>query len=453
MPRPSDAIPEGLVDVQRRSNCALDAIVAVLCRCPTFVRAAGRPSQGDSRALRALDASLQAAERGANSDAAVDALREALASSGDDTVIRAELKTRGAHLDVAEVLGEVVNVARPSAQQALRTRGRVSQQACRRCGHFNDDFVDDVELNELARSAPAAALVHAAETNGSLERVYLEAHAHAPKTCDKCRAPQACDVDVLLEQSARALVLSVGWPSSNVSSDDVLALLAFVGRSGARDCGRAGAIWPDRVFAAAGNNARPLDLLAVVVFQNAHYTAFVRSPDGADAWTHHDRQARIHVGAWTDVVRRCATATSPMLPYLLVYDELVAADPTAIFDSPGSDSQVYILGRAVVCVLFAGTSRARNCAVTASWTRRVFHVFATGAEDDEATERDWAAAQAARRATADREAERVGSRFWHPRRRRRRALARADAAGLAAPAATGGLGHDHLRGRRALAAR
>ena len=229
VPRPSDAIPEGLVDVQRRSNCALDAIVAVLCRCPTFVRAAGRPSQGDSRALRALDASLQAAERGANSDAAVDALREALASSGDDTVIRAELKTRGAHLDVAEVLGEVVNVARPSAQQALRTRGRVSQQACRRCGHFNDDFVDDVELNELARSAPAAALVHAAETNGSLERVYLEAHAHAPKTCDKCRAPQACDVDVLLEQSARALVLSVGWPSSNVSSDDVLALLASSG--------------------------------------------------------------------------------------------------------------------------------------------------------------------------------------------------------------------------------
>ena len=131
----------------------------------------------------------------------------------------------------------------------------------------------------------------------------------------------------------RDRVLSVGWPSSNVSSDDVLALLAFVGRSGARDCGRAGAIWPDRVFAAAGNNARPLDLLAVVVFQNAHYTAFVRSPDGADAWTHHDRQARIHVGAWTDVVRRCATATSPMLPYLLVYDELVAADPTAIFDS------------------------------------------------------------------------------------------------------------------------
>ena len=117
VPRPSDAIPEGLVDVQRRSNCALDAIVAVLCRCPTFVRAAGRPSQGDSRALRALDASLQAAERGANSDAAVDALREALASSGDDTVIRAELKTRGAHLDVAEVLGEVVNVARPSAHK------------------------------------------------------------------------------------------------------------------------------------------------------------------------------------------------------------------------------------------------------------------------------------------------------------------------------------------------
>ena len=28
-----------------------------------------------------------------------------------------------------------------------------------------------------------AALVHAAETNGSLERVYLEAHAHAKMGC------------------------------------------------------------------------------------------------------------------------------------------------------------------------------------------------------------------------------------------------------------------------------
>ena len=58
----------------------------------------------------------------------------------------------------------------------------------------------------------------------SLERVYLEAHAHAPKTCDKCRAPQACDVDVLLEQSAPRRC-SRGWPSG-ASSDDVLALLA-----------------------------------------------------------------------------------------------------------------------------------------------------------------------------------------------------------------------------------
>ena len=82
-----------------------------------------------------------------------------------------------------------------------------------------------------------------------------------------------------------------------------------------------------------GRQPRQLDLFAVAVYQNAHYTAFVRSPDGADAWTHHDRQARIHVGAWTDVVRRCATATSPMLPYLLVYDELVAADPNYGFDS------------------------------------------------------------------------------------------------------------------------
>ena len=195
--------------------------------------------------------------------------------------------------------------------------------------------MDDAPLDELARSAPAHCLVRAAETGESLERAYRDAHAHAPKSCDACHAPSACDVDVLLERSALALVLSVGWPSASpAQSDDALALLSFVGRSGVQSAGRACSICPDLVFASQ-QHAQPLDLLAVVVFQNAHYTAFVRAPDGADAWTHHDRQMRVHVGQWTDVVRRCATVTSPMLPYLLVYDVLVNVDPVGVFGTLG----------------------------------------------------------------------------------------------------------------------
>ena len=169
-------VPEGLVDVERRSNCSLDAIVAVLSQCPTFRRALGNGAEGgegaQSDALRYLGAAFRASAGGTDAevDAAVDGLRAALAARGNDEDgegVRSELATGGAHLDVAEVLGEVVAVLGTAkrcrgAALALRTRGHIHQQACRKCGHRNADFRDDVAFDELARSAPAAALVHAA---------------------------------------------------------------------------------------------------------------------------------------------------------------------------------------------------------------------------------------------------------------------------------------------------
>ena len=128
-------------------------------------------------------------------------------------------------------------------------------------------------------------------------------------------------------------MLSLAWYSTDQEGGDVASLLELVWRDAPMAARKVFTKKEGVMAMRKGRQPRQLDLFAVAVYQNAHYTAFVRSPDGADAWTHHDRQARIHVGAWTDVVRRCATATSPMLPYLLVYDELVAADPTAIFDS------------------------------------------------------------------------------------------------------------------------
>ena len=70
---------------------------------------------------------------------------------------------------------------------------------------------------------------------------------------------------------------------------------------------------------------RRLDLFAVAVFQNAHYTAFVRASDGSDSWTYHDRRAAVAVGTFMNVVERCRDG--PMLPYLLFYDALPAAAP------------------------------------------------------------------------------------------------------------------------------
>ena len=135
-------VPEGLVDVERRSNCSLDAIIAVLSQSPTFRRELGDGAEAaaaQSDALRYLGDAFRASAEGSDAgvDAAVDGLRAALAKRSNDEAgegVRSELATGGAHLDVAEVLGEVVAVLGTAkrcrgAALALRTRGHIHQQA------------------------------------------------------------------------------------------------------------------------------------------------------------------------------------------------------------------------------------------------------------------------------------------------------------------------------------
>ena len=335
-------VPEGLVDVERRSNCSLDAIIAVLSQSPTFRRELGdgaevagresaatpppppdpdllnslykskmctfgescphlakkacqyahsaeeleywrraraaqhapaaraplRPSTG---ALRHLGAAFRASAGGADAevDTAVDGLRTAMAvraAEGGEGV-RSELATGGAHLDVAEVLGELVAVLGTAkrcraAAKALRTMGHIHQLACVKCKKRNEDFRDDVAFDELARSAPAAALVYAAQSDGCVADVFREAHAHAAKSCDACRAPGACEVDMVLEHAAKALVLSLAWYSTDQEGDDVAALLELVWRDTPLPA--------KRVFSSIGRVKFEVDLFAVVVFQDAH---------------------------------------------------------------------------------------------------------------------------------------------------------------------------------------
>ena len=137
------------------------------------------------------------------------------------------------------------------------------------------------------------------------------------KSCDACHAPAACEVDVILDHAAKALVLSLAWYSTDQEGDDVAALLELVWRDAPMPV--------EKVFSKNSNgrqrgSKRRLDLFAVAVFQNAHYTAFVRASDGSDSWTYHDRRAAVAVGAFANVVQRCRDG--PMLPYLLFYDSL-----------------------------------------------------------------------------------------------------------------------------------
>ena len=75
----------------------------------------GQAAAGQSDALRYLGDAFRASAEGSDAgvDAAVDGLRAALAKRSNDEAgegVRSELATGGAHLDVAEVLGEVIAV-------------------------------------------------------------------------------------------------------------------------------------------------------------------------------------------------------------------------------------------------------------------------------------------------------------------------------------------------------
>ena len=75
-----------------------------------------------------------------------------------------------------------------------------------------------------------------------------------------------------------------------------------------------------RVFADAPGGAR-LALLGVIVFKDAHYTAFIRNRSDDD-FCYYDRRDRVDAGTYEDVVARCVATDPPMLPYLLFYDAL-----------------------------------------------------------------------------------------------------------------------------------
>ena len=131
---------------------------------------------------------------------------------------------------------------------------------------------------------------------------------------------------MILDHAAKALVLSLAWYSTDQEGGDVAALLELVWRDAPMPVEKVFSKNPNGRQRGSKAGPRRLDLFAVAVFQNAHYTAFVRASDGSDSWTYHDRRSAVAVGAFANVVQRCRDG--PMLPYLLFYDG--AAPPPGI---------------------------------------------------------------------------------------------------------------------------
>jgi len=322
-----------LKDVKPRANCALEAVTTALRAAKSFRRAFDQAEVKDAapQALRrALDA-LPPLDRSKEArrttkkrqyDQAVDDLRVALAErEGGDRNIKQELATGGAHLDVAEVLGELVaaltgDASTKPAADALTSVGRITQAPCKKCGASNSDGVDE-QVVEYARDAPATQLKHAKNKykhKARLDTVYRTAHNHSSKSCDACHARGACAVTHTLAKCASTLVLAVAWTGTDRSKGDVHSVmdLALTGLKDAAAC--------------FDRNARagPRHLVALVMFRGHHYTSFVRKGLARrDGWEWHDRGSIVPLVDWAAVKARAepSDGKGAMLPYLLVYDE------------------------------------------------------------------------------------------------------------------------------------
>ena len=153
-PSDDNLVPEGLVDVRRRFNCSLDAIVAILARSREFGKmldSAAAAGKSDAVPYPDVVRYLQAACRShvrrsdAEVDAAVDGLRAALAETGDQAVHR-ELRKGcgnggdGEPLELVEVFNLVVECCSDDAARLFRTTGNFIQKQCRNCKNLNPEL-------------------------------------------------------------------------------------------------------------------------------------------------------------------------------------------------------------------------------------------------------------------------------------------------------------------------
>ena len=328
-------VPEGLVDVERRSNCSLDAIVAVLSQCPTFRRALGNGAEAEaaqSDALRYLGAAFRASAegigrrgrrggrrppRGAGRAGQRRGRRGRPERAGDGR--RAPRRRRGIGRGRRRPdLGEEV----PRRGFGATHPGSHPPASLQEVRHRNADFRDDVAFDELARSAPAAALVHAAlsGTGRVRERVWLRRECSATL---RVAAKRATGVRAGGVRSRRG-------PRPTCQGARAEPRVVLDGSGGRRRRWRcSNSPGATRRWLQERSLLRRMRRAAPSTDSRANWTS-LRWPctrtrttrrSGAlgrsDSWTHHDRRSAVAVGAFANAMLRCRDG--PMLPLYLLF--------------------------------------------------------------------------------------------------------------------------------------
>ena len=146
-----------------------------------------------------------------------------------------------------------------------------------KCGKRNEDFREDVAFDELARSAPATALVDAARSGtGRVAALSAARTRTRPSRATRVTRRPRAKSTWSWTTPAKALVLSLAWYSTDQDGNDVAALLELVWRDAPMPVEKVFSKNPNGRQRGSKAGPRKLDLFAVAVFQNAHYTAFVR---------------------------------------------------------------------------------------------------------------------------------------------------------------------------------
>ena len=176
----------------RRRTARSGFDIAVLSQSPTFRRELGDGAQAAAgQSLRYLGAAFRASDEGSDGrgrggrHAPRGASRGWRERAGDGR--RAPRLGQG--LGRSRVRSGSARKCRAAAL-ALRTRGHIRHQACVVCDHRNEDL----HWDELARSAPAAALIYAAAAASATSRTcsaMMRARTRPSRATRVMRRPRA----------------------------------------------------------------------------------------------------------------------------------------------------------------------------------------------------------------------------------------------------------------------
>ena len=338
----------GLVDVPRRSNCALDVILAVLFHCPGFIEALGAGEAAAGDVVHSLLAAFQARAVGPDKalDDAVDMLRAALAASCTQARVCEELKKGGELLELLEVFNAILQCCPEGAQNLFQSEGHLLMYACSACEEQNEK-TPTKSFFRYVLEVPDMTLINAAtgvSGGASVPSLFRSVAVHNARSCDGCGAPATCEIRQVVGRCASVLTLHIQITSENWKPANIRAVLNFVGRNDGQIESKDAFVSSRKEVAGDGTRGRRArrskrggrkhrgfvsrslrQLFAVVVFRSYHFTVFVRARDDFSSWMYYDGHRVDAVGAFAGVVSRCAA--DELAPYVLFYDSPVARRP------------------------------------------------------------------------------------------------------------------------------